>query len=438
MAKSIPSPNLMKSLAAHLLPTALLLLPATALSGPSLQFYADASATFSSHDTGPSWLNGGVGRFTAPEDEEASLEILPSMELFLTEGLDYDVFLFAQARLTGYSAHMEGDMLALTEIYGESTLPLSLLAPLDDVHALRLKAGVFLPSSSMENIDPHWQSPYTITWSSLNSWLAEEVRLTGLEAAIRYVINPDLELDFGATGFIGNDTAGTLLAWRGWAMGNRISGISEDLPLPPIRELDVGGMFADQRDAGTRPIGRDLDNDIGWLAHAALLSGTYGRIQASSYDNRGDRGLHGGQYAWRTRYESVGFNLQSLIPDVVIAAEYMSGDTGMGPQSGPHVQLDFENWYVLLARHFADALLSVRYENFSTRDRDKSIAPINAGPNDETGAALTMAIRYQRTERLQLAAEWIHLQIDREQELVDGAESGRDGRQFQLQARYSF
>ena len=41
---------------------------------------------------------------------------------------------------------------------------------------------MFLPTSR-ENVDPLWQSPYTLTLSSLNTWIGEEVRLAGLDVA---------------------------------------------------------------------------------------------------------------------------------------------------------------------------------------------------------------------------------------------------------------
>jgi hypothetical protein len=43
---------------------------------------------------------------------------------------------------------------------------------------------MYFPQPSRENVDPLWSSPYTITLSALNTWIGEEVRLTGLEAAL--------------------------------------------------------------------------------------------------------------------------------------------------------------------------------------------------------------------------------------------------------------
>ena len=43
------------------------------------------------------------------------------------------------------------------------------------------KTGALFPPVSMENIDTVWQSPYTVTWSAINSWIGEEVRSLGGE-----------------------------------------------------------------------------------------------------------------------------------------------------------------------------------------------------------------------------------------------------------------
>ena len=67
--------------------------------------------------------------------------------------------------------------------------------------------------------------------------------------------------------FGGNDSAGTLLAWRGWAFGDHLVGAGETLPLPPLRTLADGGPFAAQRDGGTQPV-EELDDQPGYLVRA--------------------------------------------------------------------------------------------------------------------------------------------------------------------------
>jgi hypothetical protein len=49
-------------------------------------------------------------------------------------------------------------------------------------YRLRVKAGAFYPPVSLENRASGWDSPYTISYSAIDSWLAVEVRTIGLEA----------------------------------------------------------------------------------------------------------------------------------------------------------------------------------------------------------------------------------------------------------------
>ena len=42
------------------------------------------------------------------------------------------------------------------------------------------------------------------------------------------------ELVAFASGFYGNDPAGTLLFWRGWSLHDRQSRLNDQLPMPPM------------------------------------------------------------------------------------------------------------------------------------------------------------------------------------------------------------
>ncbi len=43
----------------------------------------------------------------------------------------------------------------------------------------QLKIGAFYPSLSLENGDRGWQSPFTYSYSAINTWLGEEIRPFG-------------------------------------------------------------------------------------------------------------------------------------------------------------------------------------------------------------------------------------------------------------------
>ena len=104
---------------------------------------------------------------------------------------------------------------------------------LGDSGALELQLGHFILPTSRENVEVAWASPYTLTFSALNSWIGEEMRLTGLLGSYELTTGGGHSLRLGASVFGGNDTNGALLAWRGWSMGDRLTAFDEPVPLPP-------------------------------------------------------------------------------------------------------------------------------------------------------------------------------------------------------------
>ena len=59
-----------------------------------------------------------------------------------------------------------------------------------------------------------------ITPSAINSWIGEEVKVVGVEGTATHPLaGGRLSGTFGLFGF--NDTAGTQLAFRGWALHDR-------------------------------------------------------------------------------------------------------------------------------------------------------------------------------------------------------------------------
>ncbi len=86
-----------------------------------------------------------------------------------------------------------------------------------DTASLDVRAGLFFPTVSLENTDLAWLSPYTTTFSAINSWIGEEVRSLGAEAGPSFRISEAQLRLFGAV-TRGNDPNGTLLAWRGFAL----------------------------------------------------------------------------------------------------------------------------------------------------------------------------------------------------------------------------
>src|SRR5262249_20870263 len=193
----------------------------------------------------------------------------------------------------------------------------------------------------------------------------------------------DGEVQLTAAAFAAADSAGALLAWRGWTLGDRLTVIGETLPLPPLSTLAPGGAFERQKD-GTTPTS-ELDGRPGWLALLRLSRGARASLQVWALDNEGDRELHRGEYAWRTQMAAVSFLLRPL-SHLTLIADGVTGRTGMGPRDRAHVDVDFSAAYALASLGGERARLSVRYDLFRNVDRDHT-----AEDDSDDGHAWTVA-----------------------------------------------
>lgn len=169
------------------------------------------------------------------------------------------------------------------------------------------RAGALFPPGSMENDDVGWISPWTLSSSAINTWAGEELRAIGGEFELEHRGEAN-NWDFRASLFHRDDPAGTILAMRGWSIGDLVSGIGNRLREP---DAEVG------KEGGTPPRFYDPFRSIGashWGNYVAVswhaLAGT--NVSVMHYDNRADPGASapyaggGEQYAWRTRYWSAG------------------------------------------------------------------------------------------------------------------------------------
>ena len=361
--------------------------------------------------TGPvSWLDGGWGRLEAGGDRD---EFLADAHV----GVDWTTEHFG-ARVSGTGGRDAGGGYGgIIEAYVEARQEFKL-------DELQLRAGQFFLPTSRENKDELWQSPYALSFSTLNSWIGEEVRPIGVDLQYRHITGAGHAITAAATAFRGNDTMGALLAWRGWSSGNRIAAYGEVLPLPPLPSLDQ--FFALQRDDGTQPFGRDLDGRTGYSARVRYSLPERANVQYAFVDNQGDRLLHRGEYAWATRFHLLSAEGGSA-DRLTVAAEYMRGKTGMG-EGATFVDADFYATYVLVSQKLGRSRFTARYELFNTEERDFSLAE----SNDESGRAWTLTWLYDLRPDVRLGAEFTQFA---------GSRPGTpdpDARNVRLEARYRF
>ncbi|MFL6723862.1 MAG: hypothetical protein ACJ8E7_06970, partial [Sphingomicrobium sp.] len=123
--------------------------------------------------------------------------------------------------------------------FGLSQAYLSIKPLLSEKLRVAARAGLFWPPVSLEHEGADWHVRDTITPSAINSWIGEEVRPASVEASATLKAGGH-EVTAVAALFAANDTAGTLLTFRGWALHNRRTLAFNRQPLPPFEAEDEG------------------------------------------------------------------------------------------------------------------------------------------------------------------------------------------------------
>ena len=349
----------------------------------------------------PSWLERGEGRFDARGNQTFALAQLGA-DWAPNEHFDMHVSGLARHEPSSFGGRRAG----LTEAYFDVA-----------GGGFQLRAGQFFLPTSRENKGPLWTSPYTLTWSALNTWIGEEVRPVGADLQWK----SEFYWTIGATAFRGNDTSGTLLAWRGWAMTNRLTVYNEPLPLPPLP--DFRGF---QKDV-THPFTHDLDHRTGFAERVRYTLPERANVQLTHFDNRGDELLHDGfpgEYAWRTRYSQISGEIGTTSPTTA-AAEWMWGNTRMGLPQFAHVNTDFQAWYALVTHKFGRNRVTARIEQYSVTDKAHAAVEVY----DDEGRAWTAAWLYDFTKTLRGGLEFVQLTGTREEKY--------DARKVSVELRYA-
>ena len=296
----------------------------------------------------------------------------------------------------------------------------------------RIRTGLAFSGSSLENVEDFWQTPYSLSLSALNSWIGEEFRPLGITATRRFTQDADASLDLSATIYGGNDTSAAALAWRGFAVHDRLSVFGEALPLLALPSLANQGGFRFQRNDGSQPFGSDLDGRPGFALRARQTFSGGGRINAYFTDNRGDRELHNDEYAWHTRFGILGFD-KPFGDGWTLLGEWMRGRTNMGFGPGPNVSFDFDAAYLAASRNIDLWTITGRAEAFHINELDRSVAERNT----QNGVGATFAL-------LRNAAEWRlgfeaqYFDISRPGNIEFGAPIQQGGAQVRLLARRYF
>ncbi len=209
---------------------------------------------------------------------------------------------------------------------------------------LRIRGGGIFLSTSLENVDALWENPYAISSSALNTWLGEELRPVGLDAAFYRS-----GLMAGATIFRGNDTLGALPPDRGWALHDRWTLLGEKVPVDDDVYTSVSA---------------ETDGRLGWSARAGWI-GDRLTAQYTHFDNRSDGLRYGDLYNWNTRFDIVGVGFTA--GPWTFAAEGGWGPTYLVVRGRRFVS-DIRACYLLVSRRLPGGRASVRVDSFDDGD----------------------------------------------------------------------
>jgi len=395
--------------------------------GPALAVEADVAGIvdlrYSVVDGIDSYVNGGAGKFRYDDGGQLSIA-----QAGLVGKLEWDNGLSFHAVANGYLDGVE-DAIGFTEAYFKyRTVP----SDAGLRHGVRL--GIFYPAISLENNATAWSTPNTLTPSSMNSWIGEELRSTGVEYTAewlgRFSARPyDLKLQGSL--FMNNDPAGAMLSWHGWTLSSRQTLLHEKLPLP---DMPARQGLLDAQAPASDPF-HEEDDDLGFTLSTELKFPRKGLVQLGWFDNQAvPWSRTNGQYGWRTRFGWAGFKWR-LPARFSLSGQIMQGDTLMqAPWRQDVVNNDYRSAYLALSWSNKPHRLTARVEEFSVTDNDATVGD----NNDEYGKAFTLAWRYQLQKNWFLLSEFNWINSSRWARTYEGASPDLIERQLQFASRYYF
>jgi hypothetical protein len=251
------------------------------------------------------------------------------------------------------------------------------------------RAGLMWPPVSLEHEGADWHVKDSITPSAINSWIGEEVRPVAAEATIAASLG-EHKLRATAALMAANDTSGTLLTFRGWALHDRTALAFRRQPLPPLDPVIAGYQAP-----FTHPlldVGPGFARRPGYYAKLSWQPPVRVRIELFRYDNRANPEAVNAELEWGWR---TWFNNAGLVADLGSATELkvqaLQGRTRMGfAETGTRwIDNRFHAAFVLLTRSFGPIRLTARADAFDTRNRGSDVG----SDYDDTGWSAMIAAK---------------------------------------------
>ena len=284
--------------------------------------------------------------------------------------------------------------------------PLPVVTPVGVYH-FTFRAGQMFPPVSMEHDGTGWTPSRTLTPSAINSWVGEELLVEGAEAA---VVTQAGDHVLGATVgvFSKDDTAGTLLAWRGWALNDVSSNQNGELPLPQGPQ-GYAKLFGTYQAFESRPYD-EIDHRLGYYARLDWRPPAAMAVNLEVYDNQGDpRAVRNAQWGWATRFWNLGAQYRLSDRDILLS-QILTGGTHMGfplKASGLYaVDADFDSAYLMLCHDLGGAgKVSGRIDYFGVKD----LSLRTVDDNTDKGYAVTVAWLRPLSDHVDFALEGVRV-----------------------------
>jgi hypothetical protein len=364
------------------------------------ELYFDASAGYVSASTDlAAWTDGGFSKLRYVDDGFEAFRLFAEYHGRITPTL--------RARVVVDFVDDASGGLGVTE----AAIDWRPIPQTRNQHQLRF--GAFYPSFSLENGGRGWQSPFTYAYSAINTWIGEEIRPIGAEWSMRRRLagfRSNHELRAFAAGFYGNDPAGTLLFWRGWALHDRQTRLNDELDIPPMPFTTNPQRLAPIAETDHRP---GAYAGLEWrYAQRAL-------VQVARYDNRADPySFSDGQWGWATGFTHLAVQV-GLPAELGLVAQWMDGATEWLTAAMPdgtrlpiseYAHDEFESKFVMLTRRLgATQRLALRYDTFAT-ERPAEVPELYS----DEGHAWTLSYRIEPTQRFSGGIEWLRIESSRD------------------------
>jgi hypothetical protein len=311
-------------------------------------------------DGEPSWVDGGFGKLRSGSGGDLRLQPqLGNVNLVWKPQFTWSLSATVVGTLDGGQRTEAG----LSQAY------LSFRPMRGSKVAFSGRAGLMFPPVSLEHEGADWHVRDSITPSAINSWIGEEVRPVAIEGSVAATLGRH-RIWASAAVMAGNDTAGTLLTFRGWALHDRTTLAFHRQPLPPLGE-DFTGVQA----PFTHPL-IDLHGGFGgrpgYYAKLAWQLPVPIRVELFRYDNRANpEDVNPDlEWGWHTSFDNVGL-LADLGGGARLTAQALQGRTQMGfaEEGRRWVDNRFRSAFALVSKPFGPVGLAARVEAFDTHNR---------------------------------------------------------------------